>query len=225
LFVSLEATFTYIFWAFKNKSKEYGASFSLCPWQPNDLEYDGLCSHNALGEGIVGDYDATEEEPEAQAVLRKAQLAEKKSLDYKVIKAKDPEQFNARCAVNAKSWRENNPGKTVAAVARHQQKTLAKSTFHCTACNKSFPTKTKYRRHMNAKKLKAVHASILTPEMAALDPIAAKTYHCKGCDKSFPDQSKLTRHMNAPKFKAIHDAMSEANDDDIDDDAGTSDNE
>jgi hypothetical protein len=78
---------------------------------------------------------------------------------------------------------------------------------------------------MNAKKLKAVHASILTPEMAALDPIAAKTYHCKGCDKSFPDQSKLTRHMNAPKFKAIHDAMSEANDDDIDDDAGTSDNE
>lgn len=212
LFLALEATFTYVFWAYKNKEKAYGRSFSLCPWQPRDLEYGGLCGHNALKEGIVGDITASEEELEALAMQHRELSLDKKALDYHATKAKDPVAFNAKGAVNAKKWRDTHPGKHLDGVKRSQQKNLANGTFQCGPCNMSFPTLSKLPRHMIAPKLSTKHAAVMEKEYARLDHLARRTFYCKGCDKSFGDKSKLTRHMDAPKFKDIHDAMLKAED-------------
>jgi hypothetical protein len=45
MFVALEATFTYIFWAMRTISKDYGMAH-ICLWDRNTLEDDGLCSHS-----------------------------------------------------------------------------------------------------------------------------------------------------------------------------------
>jgi hypothetical protein len=49
----LEATFTFVFWAFRSRTKSYGYP-DFCHWDTADLVYDGLCSHSALIEPIRG---------------------------------------------------------------------------------------------------------------------------------------------------------------------------
>jgi hypothetical protein len=47
----LEATFTFSFWAFQSRTKNYGYP-NFCLWQTNDIGYDGLCGHSSLIEAI-----------------------------------------------------------------------------------------------------------------------------------------------------------------------------
>ena len=67
LFLALEATFAYVFWAMKTHTGTYGVSH-ICLWDRDTLEYDGLCSHSALNEGIRGDFNLIAEQLEAQAI-------------------------------------------------------------------------------------------------------------------------------------------------------------
>lgn len=49
----LEATFTFVFWAFRSRTAAYGYP-NFCHWDISDLLYDGLCGHSALIEPIRG---------------------------------------------------------------------------------------------------------------------------------------------------------------------------
>lgn len=69
LFFALEATLAFAFWATKAKKGDYGM-VHLCSWGRDTLEYDGLCSHVALNEGIPGDFDMSPEELEANAAKK-----------------------------------------------------------------------------------------------------------------------------------------------------------
>lgn len=62
LYLALEATFTFAFWAMKSKSK-YCMDHMLS-WDIDELEYDSLCSHSSLAKGLRGDSDLTPEEQE-----------------------------------------------------------------------------------------------------------------------------------------------------------------
>ena len=64
LSLALEATFAYMLWAMKTVSRDYGMAH-ICLWDRSDLEWDGLCSHCSLFEGIPGDFGLTAEEIEA----------------------------------------------------------------------------------------------------------------------------------------------------------------
>lgn len=66
LFIALEATLTFVFWAMCSK-KDYKMG-GMHRWPVQSLEYDGLCSHNPLSEKVPGDHDLTVEELETQAV-------------------------------------------------------------------------------------------------------------------------------------------------------------
>lgn len=67
VFIALKAAFTFVFWAVNTK-REYGSCLvDLCQWARDTLEYDGLCSHNALQELPTGDLTLSAEELEAKA--------------------------------------------------------------------------------------------------------------------------------------------------------------
>lgn len=53
---ALEATFSIVRWAMKSRTKDYGMPH-LCPWRLDTMEYDGLCSHSALDEGVRTELD------------------------------------------------------------------------------------------------------------------------------------------------------------------------
>jgi hypothetical protein len=67
LFVALEATFAYIFWAMRTRTRDYGMGH-ICLWDRNTLEYDGCSSHCCLNEAILGDFDLSAEQLETQAI-------------------------------------------------------------------------------------------------------------------------------------------------------------
>lgn len=69
LFFVLEATFTYAFWAMKAKKKDYGMGH-ICFWDRTQLEYDGLCTHCALDEGVRGEFELSAEQLEVYAKER-----------------------------------------------------------------------------------------------------------------------------------------------------------
>ncbi|KEF59044.1 uncharacterized protein A1O9_03887 [Exophiala aquamarina CBS 119918] len=62
LYIALETVFAYVFWTMtktKGKGKRNMAHISL--WELGTHTYDGLCSHPALLEGILGGFDLTPE--------------------------------------------------------------------------------------------------------------------------------------------------------------------
>jgi hypothetical protein len=65
LFLILEAAFSYMFWAMKAVTKDYGM-VHICLWDRNTLEYDGLRSHYYL-QGVSGDFKLSAKEIEALA--------------------------------------------------------------------------------------------------------------------------------------------------------------
>ena len=67
LFLALEAAFAYLFWAMRTVTKYYGMAH-ICRWDREDLDYDGLCSHYCLNEGIPRDYELSAEQLEALSV-------------------------------------------------------------------------------------------------------------------------------------------------------------
>jgi len=71
LFVALEAIFSYIMWAMRTVSKDYGMAH-ICLWDRTTLEYEGLCSHCSLNKGIAGDFGLSARALEALAVEKKA---------------------------------------------------------------------------------------------------------------------------------------------------------
>jgi hypothetical protein len=70
LFLALEATFAYVFWAMRTVTKDYGMAH-ICLWDRDTLEYDGCCSHCSLNEGIRADFELSTEQLEAQAFQKK----------------------------------------------------------------------------------------------------------------------------------------------------------
>ena len=69
-FLLLEATFSYAFWTMRTPKNDYGMSH-ICLWNREDLEYDGICSHCSLNEGVRGDFSLSPERLEAFAAERR----------------------------------------------------------------------------------------------------------------------------------------------------------
>jgi hypothetical protein len=74
LFILLEATFTFLFWAIRCKTEfGFGMTF-MCAWAYTTLGYDELCSHNPLLEVPTGNLSLSTEELEALAAERQTKL-------------------------------------------------------------------------------------------------------------------------------------------------------
>jgi hypothetical protein len=81
LFMAVEAFFANVFWAMRTpKGGDYGMA-QICPWSLDMLDWDGLCSHYALSEDVVGDFDLSPEELETKA----AEIKQRNLENQKVV--------------------------------------------------------------------------------------------------------------------------------------------
>lgn len=201
LIVALEATFAYIFWAMRTPNfGDYGMSH-MCPWDRRALEYDGLCSHCALNEGIRGDFDLTEEQLEVLAVEKEKKRLELKALNatnyhYKQMAENYDEYITDANARVAKS-RANNPGRDAKRQADRIDKALASGTFVCTLCDLSFGTKQRLDNHKQ------------TPKHARKVDEKANPFRCHPCNLGYHNKSNLTRHFTSERHRKAVAALKE----------------
>jgi hypothetical protein len=88
LFITLEAAFSYIFWAIRTFNMDYGMS-QICLWDRNTLEYDRCCSHCCLNETISGDFKLSAQQLEGQTAQRQENhRTSNKASESKIRKSK-----------------------------------------------------------------------------------------------------------------------------------------
>lgn len=133
LFLALEAAFAFVLWAF-NTDKDFGGLSSMCPWDRDKLEYDGVCTHNPLAEKPIGEYGFTAEELEA-AAAEKTQENRERVVRYQATE-------HGRAAIKARRA-------TIMEDERHS----------CATCAEVFSDSNKLARH-NASKLHADKVAI-----------------------------------------------------------------
>lgn len=186
LMFALEATLSYMFWAMRTPSgADYGMSH-VCVWDRQTMEYDGLCSHCALNEGIRGNFEMTADELEAYAVEM-----EEKRLALKAINAtnhhfrqmaENYDEYIGEAGVRVARSRANNPGRDkVRQADRITKATLAK-TFHCVLCNIPCGTQQRLDNHLKTAKHLRKHKEGSNP------------FRCVPCNLGFHNKSNQTRH-------------------------------
>jgi hypothetical protein len=149
VFVALEATFTFVFWAIKCKT-EFGYGMAdMCAWARDNLEYDGCCSHNHLSESPIGDLGLSPEQLEAQALeLSENRLAYIKEWWQNKTNGPDGAAYKAQVNKARRVYTKKVPKQIRAIEKRHKAKNIKLQKFHCITCDKSFPDKTKLNRHL-----------------------------------------------------------------------------
>ena len=199
LVLALEATFAYMFWAMKSRTRYYGMAH-MCLWDRNALEYDGCCSHCSLNEGVLGDFQLSAEDLEAVAiekeVKRLALKAENHTNDhYKQMETNYDEYITASTARVYKS-RANNPGRDALHAANRRQKAYAENTFHCERCNISFSSKRSLQDHEK------------TPKHIRKENELSNPFKCAPCNLGYHNQSNLTRHQKSERHRKAVAALS-----------------
>jgi len=190
LFFALEATFAYLFWAMRKSHGDYGMAH-ICPWDISTLEYDGLCGHCCLDEGIRGEFDLSSEQLEEQAIEKELKRilihrAGNCNWHYKQMAENYHDYIDKANARVAKS-RANNPGRDIKVSAARAAKNIAAKKYHCKPCNLSYTSSNWLRKHKKTAK----HARKLKD--------ANSKYKCGPCNLAFSNKSNLNRHRKSEK--------------------------
>lgn len=190
LFIALEATFAYLFWAMKPHREHYGMAH-ICPW--DRLDYDGICSHCSLKEKVVGDFNLTAEELEAHAAERAQRRRELHSIGnsnwhYQQM-IDNYDEYITNSSERVARSRANNPGRDAVHQARRIEEALRDKTYHCERCNISFGTKQRLANHEK------------TPKHRRKLDQANSPFVCIPCDIAISNQSNLTRHNKTERHR------------------------
>lgn len=163
--LALEATFAFFFWAMRARTKDYAMSHAR-GWDLDAFQYEGLCSHSPLGEGLSW-CDLTTEQAEAVAAERRQ--AKRASDTRKLAKAKATKKFNCKTckrAFNTRNQKDRHDGTPyhksrldgVRIAKTPQAKSMAKSVnlkrFPCHLCEYYAPNDNKLQRHLDTDKHK-----------------------------------------------------------------------
>ena len=152
LYLLLEATFSYIFWAMRTPNgNDYGMAH-ICPWDRFSLEYTGLCSHCSLNEGVFGEFNMSAEELEALAVMKKQRKIEtSSSYHYKQMETNYDaylDDMTARVRKHRtlkhkehREWENAN-----------RKKHFANKTYHCALCNTACHSQSDLTEHEGTDK-------------------------------------------------------------------------
>lgn len=192
LFFALEATFSFLFWAMKARLGDYSMGH-ICLWGRFDMEYTGLCSHCCLNEAIIGDFDMTAEQLEAQAADKEAERVALKAENatnwhHKQMETNYADYMEDSLARVQKS-RANNPGRDAKIQAARSQKAREEDTFPCTDCNLSYGKKQNLDIHLASER----HRRKVNGEQLE--------FYCDDCDLGYHNKSNLTRHNKSEKHK------------------------
>lgn len=193
LFLALEAAFAYIFWAMRSRTRHWGMGH-ICFWDRHTLEYDGLCSHCSLNEGIHGDFDLSAEQLEAQAVDKENKRLKMKADNatnhhHKQMETNYADYIDNAIGRKMKS-RALNPDLDRKAETARNAKARAEKSFHCVRCDLSFTRQTVLEDHYKTEK----H---IRKEHEHNNP-----FRCGPCNIGYANQSNLTRHYKSDRHIA-----------------------
>lgn len=217
--LALESVLSVLLWAMKSKTKLYGMPL-LCPWPLEELGYNGLCSHNAIMEGIPGEVDGLNEEElaayEAAVLERATALKKSYSKKYNAKLYAEKKHACADCGKlflsklhldlhKATNKHKNNASGVVKVPkqpheVREENQTWrdankASEKYFCTPCQKSFGVKQHLEKHRKTKRhTKAVAAARLAGKATGENDVKAKTY------KHAEKKTKREANMAAKKY-------------------------
>ena len=123
LFIAMEATFTFLFWAVKSRKPDH-FMLPCCPWPLASFSYGGLCSHSPLQDSVQGRFDLSAEQLEAIAADNKEKNAAKLS-----------------------QYRKDHPDLIKSTKQRSFAKVKASKKFHCSLCGVSCAKPWELKRH------------------------------------------------------------------------------
>jgi hypothetical protein len=134
----LEATFTFIFWTIKIKTKFGLGMHGMCQWTLESLEYGGLCSHTPLRETVAGDLELSPEELEEIARDRKRAQTERSTKSLKKIKLQSPERKRQDLRKITENYREANREATITSNQNYVQNKKDLKRFYDPICERAF---------------------------------------------------------------------------------------
>lgn len=207
LFLAIEATFSFHFWTMQSPTKDYGMG-GFCPWPKDAFSYRGLCSHNAMWEGVEADFDLTPEQREEMAAIVK----EKTRLymaEYH-LRARLEEGYHERQRINGARFRENSYDKYLAKSTRYAEKQKESKAFYCELCEHASTKLYEHERHQKSKRhLKKVARGPLEAPVkkekkreTAENTKASKKYFCGMCNVACTSQYELDRHNRSKRHLA-----------------------
>jgi hypothetical protein len=164
----METALSFLFWAMKSETKGYSRG-SCCPWPRKSFSYRGPCSHNALTEGIHGNFDLTGEQLGAIT----AETKERQRTYHQRQLAADPEGVREYRRDNGRRWARENPEKAKAKEDRRVKKAKAVEKYFCATCELACSKPSVLARHNLAER----HINNVRKAAAGV----VKRYRCNIC--------------------------------------------
>jgi hypothetical protein len=215
VFYALESTFALSFWAMHSTTKNYGYGKHICLWDRDLLDWDGLCSHSALIETPVGDYDLSAEELEVKAAAQRERSKENTKISHARQKAADPQTFNAKMRANMRRHvardRKRYNAKMRAWKAKKVAKAHATAQFKCKPCNRTYNDQAALDRHFKTDKHASVIAGTYKRNTAERNTYlagvqdahrASRRFYCASCDLACASNFQLKNHVLTARHKA-----------------------
>ncbi|KFY92389.1 hypothetical protein V498_04989 [Pseudogymnoascus sp. VKM F-4517 (FW-2822)] len=221
LFVAIEATFSFMFWTMYSKTKDYGMG-GICQWPRDEFAYYGLCSHNAMYEGVMGNFDLTADQLEAIAATMRektrAYMAEYRAAHQAETKvymaeyhqrARLEEGYQERQRIGDARFREKSHDKYLAKFARYAKKQKESKAFFCELCNHASTKPFEHDRHLQSKRhLEKAARNPKAPPARKKNRIteetnkASKKFFCALCDVACTSPYELNRHGRSKRHLA-----------------------
>jgi hypothetical protein len=185
LFIAIEATFCFLFWALKTRKPDHYMS-SCCPWPLSSFSYGGLCSHSPLKEGIYGNFDLSAEQLEAIATEVKDKKRAHNHRMFVRERTLKPEHYKERTSRNGRLYRERWREKSLAMKERSRKKKKESKQLYCTLCGVSCASSYELTRHNASKR----HLLKVAKEESGV----VNKYRCDICSFSAAYPCLLERH-------------------------------
>jgi hypothetical protein len=169
----MEATFSMCFWTMKSRTKDYCMP-ALCPWPIESLDYDGLCSHWSINEGIAG-----------------------------TPTSGPPEEINALVEERRKSKQaqyiaNKGPGVHAANTKAYGDKALEEQRYRCEVCDLAFRFEARLNEHMETQAHWDKVAGIGRRTAGCgggQRAIEARRFWCEVCQHAVPSAKRLATHL------------------------------
>ncbi|KAI8168081.1 Ribosome-associated molecular chaperone SSB1 [Colletotrichum sp. SAR 10_65] len=149
--VLLEATLSFAFWSMSSRKPTHKMA-SCRLWPLEAFKYDGLCSHSPLQEGVLRDFDLTDEQLEIQRLNIQEKNSQYHKDNYKRRKVEEPEKLAAERKRAAATQRAKPLDVREARGRRFTKKHKESGRFRCDICGTTFAKATEQKRHNTSKR-------------------------------------------------------------------------
>jgi hypothetical protein len=154
LFVAVEAAMSYTFWVIRTPNGGDFGMAHLCLWDRLLLDYEGLCSHCALFDGVRGNFDLSAAQLEELTAQRQTLRAERRAITKRQARAEVKANACFVCTLCNTTCSDQNGLDRHKQSPKHLRKeageNLENFRFKCYPCVYGTDHKKNFRDHTNS---------------------------------------------------------------------------